>query len=435
MGYVRMIIALGITLLLIVKINNKINLIIPVCIIYNLALTLNDIFNAGSPIELANAFGISYQFGDTLLLIFISVLLLDILYNSYIKRNFSNVLLTIIVTLIMISLVTGALQFEFNAEWMGDLRSIGLFISGILFFARLYDKLNLKKNSKFLDYTMTVILLVSAFLWILDIVLGVHILASQYNATLSDGGSTMRFIQPYQVLSLALYSLLLVSRDIKEKGTIGLKACVYILAVILFQHRSIWLALGLGLVVIVISQCAEKKMSYKLFLQCITIVLLGGSIIIFGNGDITRNIRNSAEVFQTLVSGGSLEGTTANIRVNVWSAVMEDLSGLSLIIGRPFGYGYGHSIGWNTSPHSGFIRFLGRSGYLGILLLIILVLYIVVKFIQSKNYSLGYLVCIIAFMYGYDFTWLCGAIIGCYLGCVKKDKTKRKIYIEGGNTE
>lgn len=430
-----MALALGITLLIIAKVSNNKNLIIPICIIYNFIRTLNDIFNAGNPIELANAFGISYQFNDLIILILIGVLLLDLRYTAIISRNISNCLIFLITLLTGFSLVSGASQFGFSSEWMGDLRSVGSFILGIIFFARFYDSLDFKKYLKFLDRAMAIILLVSIVLWTLDLGMGINVLPSQYNATLSDGGSTMRFVQPYQVLGIALYGLFLVSKDIEEKGIIRLKASIYVLAVILFQHRSIWLATGLGLVIIVISQWSKRKMTYKLFFQCIAIILIGGGIILLGRGDIVENMRNSAEVLQAFLTGGSLEGTTANTRVNVWNAVIEDLSGLSFIIGRPFGYGYGRSIGWSTSPHSGIIRFLARTGYLGLFLLIILILYVVIKLASKKQYSLGYLVCIIAFMYGYDFTWLCGAVIGCYIAASKNtfrhylDKNNRHYYL------
>lgn len=435
MSYIRMALALYVTLLIIAKVSNNKNAIIPICIIYNFIRTLNDIFNAGYPIELANAFGISYQFNDLIILIFIGVLLLDLRHTAIINRNILNFLVFLITLLTGFSLVLGASQFGFGSEWMGDLRTVGSFILGIIFFARFYDYLDFKKYLKFLDRVMAIILLLSIALWTLDLGMGIRVLTSQYGATLSDGGSTMRFIQPYQVLGLALYGLFLINKDIEEKGIIRLKASIYVLAVILFQHRSIWLATGLGLIIIVISQWSERKMSYKLLFQCIAIVLIGGSIILFGSGDIVENIRNSTEVFRALLSGGSLEGTTANTRVNVWNAVIEDLSGLSFIIGRPFGYGYGSSIGWNTSPHSGIIRFLARTGYLGLFLLIILLLCIAVKFIRNKEHSLEYLVCIIAFIYGYDFTWLCGAVIGCYIAASKNtfrddlDEKNRHYYL------
>ena len=33
-----------------------------------------------------------------------------------------------------------------------------------------------------------------------------------------------------------------------------------------------------------------------------------------------------------------------------------------------------------------------------------------------EAFSVGNLICVIGFMYGYDYTWLCGVVIG--LGCM-----------------
>lgn len=421
MAYIMMAMALLISLLLIIFVCNNKNLIIPICIIYYFICVVNDIFNAGAPLEIANILDISYQLSDVLMFIFIGVLLVDIVQRPCIMRTGGNAILSSIVVLTGISLISGALQFGLISEWIGDLRTIGFFVAAILFFARFFNVLNISKYLKMLDVVMIVILLLSLILWGLDIFLGIHLLESQYNATLSDGGSTMRFIQSYQVLGLALYSLFLVNKDIKEKGIIGLKACLFILAVIMFQHRSIWLAMGLGLIAIIISTWSAKRITFRLFLECIIIFMGGLIVVLFAGGNIIENVRNGLELLQKMLTGSSLEGTTASTRVSVWIAVIEDLTGLSMVIGRPFGYGYAHSIEWNTSPHSGFIRLLGRTGYLGFCLFIILILYIAVKFIKGKKHSLAYLVCIIAFMYGYDFTWLCGVAIGCYIAVIKPE--------------
>ena len=58
MGYIKMLIAIAVTIFAIIKINNQKKYIVPVCAIYFLVNVLNDIFNAGSPIHLADAFGI-----------------------------------------------------------------------------------------------------------------------------------------------------------------------------------------------------------------------------------------------------------------------------------------------------------------------------------------------------------------------------------------
>lgn len=413
MGYIKMLIAIAVTIFAIIKINNQKKYIVPVCAIYFLVNVLNDIFNAGSPIHLADAFGISYQFDDTLMLIFIGILFLDLSNYHCVKKNKSNIFIAIITILIILSMILGAVQFGLTSEWMGDLRSFGLFITGILYFARFFKISYMKEYIAFIDKCMGIILVISIILWTLDLGAGIHILASQYNATLSDGGSTMRFVQSYEVLGLAIYALYLIRRDIREKSRIGIKAFAYIMAVILFQHRSIWLALGIGIIVIVLEEMNLHKLSKKMLGQFAIIGVLMACVLLFGSGDIVENIRNGFDVFGKLVSGASLENTTANTRVQVWSAVREDLTNVAFFLGRPFGYGYGQSIGWSTSPHSGYIRLLGRTGYIGLCVFIALMIFLIFKLKKRHAmYALEFLACVIAFMYSYDFTWLCGCIIG-----------------------
>lgn len=419
MGYIRMVIALAITVLIIVKVHKKRDWIVPVCTFYFLCMCVNDIFNAGSPIQLAYAMGISYQLGDTLFVIFTGVLILDLVQCPMIRRNCSNALLGIITLLLAVSCVSGLISYGSSAGWMGDLRSIGLFFSAILYFAKYFKPAYLQKHRKIIDAVMWIILGISVVLWVIDIGFGLHPLRSQYNATLSDGGSTMRFVQSYEVLVIALYAICLVKRDIREKGIIGFKAIIFILGVILFQHRSVWFALGAGIAVIIGEEIIHGKITTKLFGQIILFVVFGVFLIFFGTGNLMDNIRNGFELLEKITLGDSLENTTANTRNRVWQAVMNDLQGVYSVIGRPFGHGYGRSIGWSTSPHSGYIRMLGRTGWVGLYSLIILMLYIAINLIkQHRVFGLELLVCVTAFMYGYDFTWACGVVIGACISTI-----------------
>lgn len=413
MGYIRMAIALAITLIIIVKVNNRRDMIVPVCAIYFLGTCLNDIFNAGNPLHLGDAFGISYQFGDMLLLILVGLLICDLFRSPTIRKNLFSGILACIFIIAFFAAVLGVLDFGMSSEWIGDLRSCGLFITGLMYFAHNFNIDDIKIHMKSIDVVMTIVLSISTVLWLLDLGLGIHVLQSQYNATLSDGGSTMRFIQPYEVISIAIYALYLAKKDITQKGVIGIKALIYIVAVILFQHRSIWLALGVGVAVILLEEIIEGAISWKLLLQVVLVVFLGAFLMIYGTGDIIDNIKNGVDVFNKVISGDSLEGTTANTRVQVWNAVIEDLQGISLFFGRPFGYGYGASIGWNVSPHSGYIRMLARTGWVGVVALAALMICAAIR-MQRKQiiYGLEFLACVAAFMYGYDFTWSCGIIIG-----------------------
>ena len=164
----------------------------------------------------------------------------------------------------------------------------------------------------------------------------------------------------------------------------------------------------------------KYKNKRKLFLQVILLIASCFIVLNMGSGQLIENISKSFEIVGKMMNGVAKENSTADTRTQVWNAVIRDLSGSALLIGRPYGYGYARSIGWKTSPHSGFIRFIGRTGYIGAGLAICLLIYVAVKLMlkgRSGNTKfLPYLVCVIGFMYGYDYTRLCGVVIG--LGCM-----------------
>lgn len=412
---------LAFTLYLIYKVTEDKGKIFVILIIYYLISVINDIFFM-STIELANAFGFSYQLGDMLALVMFGVVLIDLLKKPCLKRNIINTFVLLISLLLMLSMFGGLLSYGISAEWMGDLRTNSVFLFSIIYFVRFDVYTEAKKNRKLLDAVMTIILVISCVLWGLDILIGFHPLVSQYNATLSDGGSTMRFIQPYEVLGIALYALLLLKENLNTKGYLKLRTILFTAAVILFQHRSIWMAWGCGFIVVLLITMRNARITKKLFAQLILLIVFCFIVLNMGSGQLINNISKSFEIIGKMMKGVSIENSTANTRARVWNAVIKDLSGSALLIGRPHGYGYGRSIGWNTSPHSGFIRFIGRTGYIGAVLAICLLTFVIVNLIRKNNTRfLPYLICVIGFMYGYDYTWLCGVVIGMACMLVYKD--------------
>lgn len=411
----RMIISLCITFGIIFFVTEKKKRIVPVCIIYYFINVLHDIFTNGSEIELANAFGVSYQFGDTLLLIMLGVIVFSI-KGTYVKINFHKIIIGGLFIILFIQTLVGFNKYGTSAELIGDVRTIYLFMVSIIYFVRYFKIEYIQPYRVLIDRVMIGILSLSIVIWVLDIVFNFHPLFSQYNAMLSDGGSTMRFIQPYQVLGIVLYTLALTRESIQKKGYIEAKALVFIIAVVLFQHRSIWMSLFVGIVFIILQECKTRKNTLKVLGQVFIISMICISILIFSNSSIVENIINSIDLLGRMISGKSIENTTAATRINVWEAVINDLTGLSIVFGRPFGYGYASSIGWETSPHSGYIRILGRTGYVGVSIIILLLLHIFNNFRRDRIiFGAEFILAIVAFMYSYDCTWLCGVIIG---GCI-----------------
>lgn len=406
---------LAFTLFLIYKLTTDKGKIFVILISYFFITVINDIFFM-STIELANAFGFSYQLSDMLALVMLGTVLIDLLKKPCLKRNLINLFLILISALLALSMMSGLSSYGISSEWMGDLRTNSVFLFSAFYFLRFDVYQDAKEYRKLLDSVMTIILVISCVLWGLDIIIGFHPLPSQYNATLSDGGSTMRFIQPYEVLGIALYALLLLEENLNTKGYLKFRTILFSAAVILFQHRSIWMAWGCGFIVVLLITMRNAKITKKLFMQLILLIASCFIVLNMGSGQLIENISKSFEIIGKMMKGIAIENSTANTRTQVWNAVIENLSGSALLIGRPYGYGYGRSIGWKTSPHSGFIRFIARTGYIGAVLAICLLTFVIVKLIRKDNTRfLPYLICVIGFMYGYDYTWLCGAVIG--LGC------------------
>lgn len=407
---------LAFTLFLISKLTADKGKIFVILILYYFITVVNDIFFI-STIELANAFGFSYQLSDMLAIVMLGTVLINLLKNPYLKNNLTNLFLFFISVLLVASMVNGLSRYGLSAEWMGDLRTNSVFLFSVFYFARFEVWQDAKKYRRLLDSVMTIILVISCVLWALDILIGFHPLPSQFNATLSDGGSTMRFVQPYEVLGIALYALLLLKENLNIKGYLKSRTILFSAAVILFQHRSIWMAWGCGFIVILFAVMKNTRITKKLLPQVIFLIVSCFIILNMGSGQLIENISKSFEIVGKMMNGVAIENSTADTRIQVWNAVLEDLSGTALLFGRPYGYGYGRSIGWKTSPHSGFIRFIGRVGYIGAGLAICLLIYVIVKLTLSGNAEfLPYLICVIGFMYGYDYTWLCGVVIG--LGCM-----------------
>lgn len=410
---------LALTLFLIYKVTEDKGKIFVILILYFFITVVNDIFFM-STIELANAFGFSYQLSDMVAIALLGTVVIDISKNPCLKRNMINLFLALISSLLTLSMMRGMAIYGISAEWMGDLRTNSVFLFSIFYFARFDICKEMKEYRKLLDCVMTIILVISCVLWGLDILIGFHPLPSQYNATLSDGGSTMRFVQPYEVLGIALYALLLLEENLNTKGYLKFRTILFSAAVILFQHRSIWMAWGCGFIVVLFVTMKNTRITKKLFLQVILLIASCFIVLNMGSGQLIENISKSFEIIGKMMDGVAIKNSTADTRIQVWNAVLEDLSGTAWLFGRPYGYGYARSIGWKTSPHSGFIRFIGRTGYIGAGLAICLLIYVAVKLMLkgrgANTKFLPYLICVIGFMYGYDYTWLCGVVIG--LGCM-----------------
>ena len=418
MGYIKTIFWLGVTLFCIIKINEKKSRMILLCAIYFVNV-INDIF-LGSVLELANCFGISYQAADFMILTALGSLVLDIIKKARIRRQYENLFLAIIFLLFFKGVIGGILKFGASSEVIGDFRTIGIFIIYIIWFARFFDLDFLKKKITLIDNIMICLSIIVVVVWIGDLVFGIRFLYSQYSGTLSDGGSSLRIVQSYNVMGFLFYSLYLLQKDIFTYGRISFKTIYFWGITILFQHRSVWLAAACGLVVMIVQLIIKKRVNKKIIIQFMGGVALVVILLTISSGALIENINHSWQLFLNILSGEDVANTTAATRQMVWKAAIEDLTGLEKCIGQVFGAGYARSIGWETSPHSGYVRLFCRFGYVGSIAMIAIIVMIIRKNKSKIPLVIEFIVCILGFMYSYDFGLLCGCIIGATISIVNQ---------------
>ena len=126
---------LALTLFLIYKVTEDKGKIFVILILYFFITVVNDILFM-STIELANAFGFSYQLSDMLAIVMLGTVLVDLLKNPYLKNNLTNCFLLFISALLVVSMMNGLLRYGFSSEWVGDLRTNSVFLFSIFYFAR-----------------------------------------------------------------------------------------------------------------------------------------------------------------------------------------------------------------------------------------------------------------------------------------------------------
>ena len=239
-------------------------------------------------------------------------------------------------------------------------------------------------------------------------------LLSQISGTYSDGGSSMRFIHAGAILVIAIYDLLLMNRDIETKGYVGIWTIILGVEVILFQHRSVWLAWGMGVIVTLLSTYIREKKHPQLTKQVLTGGCAGVIVLVLGSGKIVQKFRQIWIVIFGVLNGTIDTNTTLGVRVTGWVSDLKSFSMLEWIFGRPFGSEYDLCFGdAMVSPHNGYVRLLQRTGLIGLSVFLIVLIMILSWCIRNKATCLmASTICILVFMMAYDFTEICGIVIG-----------------------
>lgn len=399
-------------------------MIIILCINY-IKFVLVFTFKADTDFLLLNILGIAVYFNDVISLLMLMVILIDTINSikfKKIKFNISiiNISLYIFLVMIFISFIRGIYVYGFNSNFVGDLRTFGSFLICLLYCKKYSSNiLNSSITKKLFRFTMNVTLIYTYFIWGLDIFGGMKNLPGQLNGILSDGGSSFRFLHPYLVIILAIYTCYLLYYDllISYKRRISLKTLIYIFTIIIFQQRTVWIAFFLGVIIcLTIYMKNRKDVSIVLNLQIVILIILfyisfkfteNNTHTLLGNLESLKNIFNNTGTYNT--------------RTSVWINLLENLRGIDSVIGQPFGAGYTGTINWQHSPHNTYVQCIMRCGYLGFFMFFITLITIIKGSLKKQEYFIATAVAtLLVFWWGYGFSIDQGVILGCAIGVLEE---------------
>ena len=391
---------------------------IKTCIVY--------LFNATTVFTVITLGGTQVHLDDIVLIVALMYCIINILQPIQTGKYFVASML--LLGPILISLVRGIMNGTVGTEiFLLDTRKYVLFI--VAFFAffflmRQEKSVNrLWKYKYYIDTLMNVVCVYVLIVWTLDLVFGLHNLPGQQGGLLSDGGSTFRIINPPQALMIAFYTLYEIYSDLEERKEISLRTMVFAGIVIFMQWRTVVAAFGVGLIITVFLSLKKNGLSKKLLAEIIIITI---AVFAISSQNSTQSglVGMITNLFESFSNVGTDTGTFST-RTEVWAMILGSLKGVNVIFGRPFGQDL--ALTWKASAHSGYVDYIAKMGYLGIVLLIAFMVFMLIKSIKAKNYMNIIILCSMAvYWYGYGFAVEQGALLG-FIVAIQEVIDKQKV--------
>ena len=355
--------------------------------------------------------GISLYSNDFFVLLLILIMLLRI--KTEIWRNAANICLLIFTIMSLSSCIRGLMQIGATPFFFGDLRKFLYFAVAIWFFSDTSIEYNWQKIEKKLDH----------FFFILSLYLVVLLCLHFAGIRIGYYTDDRPLVSDYAIIYAAYigfrwYRELLV----QQGGKIKLSTLLMSLILVLNRYNTTWIALlGFNLVLFVFMAFCNRKVfsNFKFWLEVITIIGCVAIIMtVFRDGVILGELSSNVDKFD--LSGDN----SFTSRIEVWTAIVATFVGINAIIGFPFGNGYNvmyRGAIWQFMPHNGYIELAGRTGYIGLIAIIILIGWIIVKALRRKKVLP---VCIVMLMLiywiAYSVTLEQGILIGVCLMYLQK---------------
>lgn len=299
--------------------------------------------------------------------------------------------------------IRGLMTFGMSSEFWGDLRKFLYFGMSILYFYNVPIKRPLRsfeRNVYRVFNFLTIYALIILAFYFAGVPLGER---ANERPLLADFAIIYAAFAAYN-----WYKDLILS----DKPEISMKTILYTITLILNRFNTTWVALMVSLGVLIISRVRDKNsttLSKKFYFQVAIIAILVGIFTSSNNVIMDRLLESSAK-FDTS------ENNTFSSRIELWQSMMNFVKGHYALIGYPFGSGfhaYYRGGYWQATPHNGYLESLLRTGYIGVVALVLSMITIIKQAFAKRN-ILPIMLCAICMMFwgAYSLTFEQGVIIG-----------------------
>ena len=299
--------------------------------------------------------------------------------------------------------IRGLMMFGFSSAFWGDLRKFLYFGMSILYFYNVPIRKPLKvfeKNIYRVFNFLTIYALIILVFYFIGMPLG-------------DRANDRPLLADYAIIYAAFtaynwYKDLLLS----DKPEISMRTIIYTATLILNRFNTTWVALLVSISMLVICRVRDRNnmgLSKKFYLQ-IAIIAIFVTAFTSSNNVVMDRLMESSAKFDTS------ENNTFSSRIELWQSMLGFVKGQYVLIGYPFGSGfhaYYRGGYWQATPHNGYLECLLRTGFIGVISLVISMISIIKQAFVKRN-ILPIMLCVICMTFwgAYSLTFEQGVLIG-----------------------
>lgn len=335
------------------------------------------------------------------------LLLMIIIHNKWfsIHKRQHSLWFSVFILMVVQSCIRGIVSFGFSSDFFADLRKYLYFGVAVVFFS------SVNFTNEWIYYKRKL----DKLFWFLTIYTGVLLLFYFMGMPLGTRGAERPLLADYAII-YAAYTAVKWYEDliVSEKPKITLSTLVFTVTLILNRFNTTWVALAVAILILALFRWVDinsEKIGIKTVGQIALIVVVALLFIRFmSNSVVFSKLTSSLDKFNLS------EDNTFTSRLEFWSSMMATATGIYAVIGYPFGNGfyvnYRGGI-WQTIPHNGYIETLLRTGYVGVIALVISMIVLFINAMRKKNILIVMLCAIcMVYWYAYQLTFEQGIIIG-----------------------